>query len=432
LNMGCVPSKAIIRTSRLYAEMRTAENFGAQAPGSIGMDFRSVMERMQRIQARLSRADSARRLSAEGVDVYFGEASFTGPRAIAVDRKTLHFKKALIATGARPLTPPIPGLAAAGYLTNENVFNLTDCPRRLLVIGGGPLGCELAQAFSRLGSHVIIAQDDPMFLPKEERDAAQILSDALARDGVEIHLNTEVVAVRMEGGKKIVDLVSDDNKISVSVDEILAGIGRAPNVEGMNLEAAGVRYDTKAGIRVNDFLQTSNPRIYAAGDVCLELKFTHAAEASARIVVGNALFVRRKRLSALTIPWCTYTDPEIAHVGLYVREAWEKSIPVKTFTVLMHDVDRAVTDGEEEGFVKIHVKDRTDRILGATVVARHAGEMINGLSLAINSGIGLRAFARVIQTYPTQAEAIKMAADAYSRTRVTPALKSLSTRWLAW
>ena len=199
--------------------------------------------------------------------------------------KTLRFKKALIATGARPLTPPIPGLAEAGYLTNENVFDLTECPRRLLVIGGGPLGCELAQAFCRFGSHVIIAQDDPMFLPKEERDAAQILSDALARDGVEIHLNTTVVAVRMEGDEKIVDLVSDDDKFSVSVDEILAGIGRAPNVEGMNLEAAGVQYDTETGIHVNDFLQTTNPRIYAAGDVCLEHKFTHTADASARIVV---------------------------------------------------------------------------------------------------------------------------------------------------
>ncbi len=432
LNVGCVPSKAIIRTSRLYAEMRTAENYGVQALGNIGIDFPSAMDRMRRIRTRISRTDSARRLSAEGVDVYFGEAQFAGPRAVAVDGKTLHFKKALIATGARPMTPSIPGLIESGYLTNENVFDLIERPRSLLVIGGGPLGCELAQAFCRLGSHVIIAQDEPMFLPKEERDAAQILSDALARDGVEIHLNTEVVAVRTEGGKKVADLVSDDNKVSVSVDEILAGIGRAPNVEGMNLEAAGVQYDNENGIHVNDFLQTTNLRIYAAGDVCLEHKYTHTADASARIVVQNALFLGRKRLSALTIPWCTYTDPEIAHVGLYIREARENAIPVNTFTVLMHDVDRAVADGEEEGFVKIHVREGTDRILGATVVARHAGEMINGLSLAISSGIGLRSLARVIHTYPTQAEAIKMAADAYNRTRLTPTLKTMATCWLAW
>jgi pyruvate/2-oxoglutarate dehydrogenase complex dihydrolipoamide dehydrogenase (E3) component len=290
----------------------------------------------------------------------------------------------------------------------------------------------LAQAFCQFGSHVVIAQDDPTFLPKEERDAAQILSDALARDGVEIHLNTTVVAVHVEGARKIVNLVSGGEKFSVSVDAILAGIGRTPNVEGMNLEGAGVRYDTETGIHVDDFLRTSNPRIYAAGDVCLEYKFTHAAEASAQIAVRNALLLGRKRLSALTIPWCTYTDPEIAHIGLYVREAREKAIPVRTFTILMHDVDRAVTDGEEEGFVKIHVRDGTDQILGATVVASHAGEMINGLSLAINSGIGLRALARVIHTYPTQAEAIKMAAEAYNRTRLTPTLKSLIKRWLAW
>jgi pyruvate/2-oxoglutarate dehydrogenase complex dihydrolipoamide dehydrogenase (E3) component len=390
------------------------------------------MEGKRRIRNRIGRYDSVERLKAAGIDVFFGAARFKDRRAIEVDGKTLRFKKALIATGVRPLDPKIPGLAEARYLTNENVFDLTSYPRRLLIIGGGPLGCEAAQAFCRLGSRVIIAQSDPMFLPREERDAAQLLSDALVRDGVEIHLNTAVVAVRMEGGQKIADLLSDDYKLSVSVDEILTGMGRVPNVDGIGLEAAGVRYDCKTGVHVNDFLQTTNARIYAAGDVCLQHKFTHAADASARIVVRNALFLGRKRLSALTIPWCTYTDPEIAHVGLYVWEAQAKNIPVKTFTILMHDVDRAITDGEEEGFVKIHLRDGTDRILGATVVARHAGEMITGLSLAITSGIGLRALARVIHTYPTQAEAIKMAADAYNCTRLSPILKSLSTRWLAW
>ena len=431
LNWGCVPSKTIIRTSRLYAEMRTADDFGAQTPEGIRVDFPWVMERMRRIRSRISRADTARRLSENGVAVFFVYSLFVGTRAIVVEGDTLRFKKALIATGSRPKTPTIPGLAEAGYLTNENVFDLTVLPRRLLVIGGGPLGCELAQSFRRLGSQVIIAQDEPMFLPGEERDAAQILSDALARDGVEIHLNTTAVAVHREGASKVVDLVSDDNKISVSVDEIVTGIGRAPNVEGINMEMAGVQYDTDSGVLVNDYLQTTNRRIYAAGDVCLKHKFTHTADASARIVVQNALFLGRQRLSALTIPWCTYTHPEIAHVGLYIREAHEKGIPVKTFTVLMHDVDRAITDGEDEGFVKIHVRDGTDRILGATIVAKHAGEMINGLSLAITSGIGLRVLARVIHAYPTQAEAIKMAADAYCRTRLTPTLKSRAVLWLA-
>jgi len=432
LNVGCVPSKTIIRTSRLYAEMRHATQYGAQIPGDIRIDFSAVMQRMRGIRARISRVDSVRRLTEAGVDVFFGAARFTGTEALTVDGTTLRFKKALIATGARPDMPSIPGLDEAGYLTNENVFDLTELPRRLLVIGGGPLGCELAQAFCRFGAQTVIAQDWPLFLPREERDAAQILSDAFARDGIEVRLNTQAVKVRVEGGQKLVDLVSEDYQSTVAVDAIIAGTGRVPNVEDLGLEAAGVDYDNTDGIRVDDFLQTTNPRIYAAGDACLEHKFTHTADASARIVVRNALFLGRQRQSALTIPWCTYTDPEIAHVGLYVRQAREWDIPVKTFTIPMHDVDRAIADGEEAGFVKIHVKEGTDRILGATIVARHAGEIINEITLAMVARIGLRTLARVIHAYPTQSEAIKKAADAYNRTRLTPIIQSLSRRWLQW
>jgi pyruvate/2-oxoglutarate dehydrogenase complex dihydrolipoamide dehydrogenase (E3) component len=266
-NVGCLSSKAIIRTSRLYAEMRDAENFGAQIPTGVSVDFSAVMERARRVRARISRRISAQSLSLIGVDVYFGEARFDGPGAILVDGKRLRFKRALVASGARPKVPAIAGLAKVGYLTNESVFDLNECPPRLLVLGGGPLGCELAQAFSRLGSQVTIVQKDPMFLGNEERDAAQILSDALARDGIEIHLNTDAVNVRREGNQKLVDLVSDDRRLTVIVDEILVGIGSAPNVEGMNLEAAGVQYDQDAGIPTNDYLQTTNPLIYAAGDV---------------------------------------------------------------------------------------------------------------------------------------------------------------------
>ena len=432
LNEGCVPSKAIIRSARLYAEMRNAEQYGAQIPNDIRVDFPAVMQRMRGIRARISSTDSVHRLAAAGVDVFFGKASFTGADAMTVNGATLRFKKALIATGARPDTPSIPGLVESGYLTNENVFDLTELPRRLLVIGGGPLGCELAQAFCRFGSQTVIAQDLPLFLPKEERDAAQILSDAFARDGIEVRLNSKAVNVRMEDGQKLVDLVSDDYKSTVAVDAILTGTGRLPNVDGLNLEAARVNYDTTSGIKVDDFLQTSNPLIYAAGDVCLEHMFTHTADASARIVVQNALFLGRQRISALTIPWCTYTDPEIAHVGLYVRQARERNIPVKTFTIPMHEIDRAIADGEDVGFVKIHVRERTDQILGATIVARHAGEMINEITLAIVAGIGLRTLARVIHAYPTQGEAIKKAADAYNRTRLTPTIQSLLRHWLRW
>src|SRR5208282_1269586 len=431
LNIGCVPSKAIIRTSRLYAEMHNAEHFGAQVPNDIRVDFAAVMQRMRRIRPRISRVDSVRSLSTAGVDVFFGEAHFSGTDALSVDGIKLRFKKAVVATGARPDTPSIPGLIEAGYLTNENVFDLTELPPRLLVIGGGPLGCELAQAFCRFGARTTIAQDQPLFLPKEERDAAQLLSEVFAREGIEVRLNTEAIKVRTEGGQKLIDLVSADYQSTVAVDAILTGTGRIPNVERLDLNAADVEFDPATGIRVDDRLRTSNWRIFAAGDVCLDYKFTHTADASARIAVHNALAHGRRRLSTLAIPWCTYTDPEIAHVGLYVREARDQNIPVRTFTIPMHDVHRAIADGEEVGFVKIHVKQGTDRILGATIVASHAGEMINEITLAMVARIGLRTLARVIHTYPTQAVAIKKAADAYVHSLGKPTVKSLLRRWPA-
>jgi pyruvate/2-oxoglutarate dehydrogenase complex dihydrolipoamide dehydrogenase (E3) component len=424
LNTGCISSKAMIRTSRLYAEMRDATRYGARRPDDIKVDFTAVMDRVRRIHARVSRRRSAHELAGAGIDIFFGDAHFAGPDSVVVNGETLRFRKALIAAGARPLIPEIPGLAEAGYLTNETVFELTECPRNLVVIGGGPLGCELGQAFCRLGSQVSIVQDEPLFLSQEERDAAQILSESLSRDGIGIHLNTQTVRVRVEGGRKFVDLRSDDYESTVVTDQILVAAGRAPNVQGLNLGAADVEYDEVDGVRVNDYLRTSNRRIYAAGDVCLEHKFAHIEGASAHIVVQNALFCGHERLSALSIPWCTFTDPEIAHVGIYVREAREKGIPVKTITVPMHEVDRAIVDGEDEGFVKIHVKEGTDEILGATVVARHAGEMISDISLAMSAGIGLMKLADVSHPYPTQANAIKLAATTFARTH--------QPRWRDW
>jgi pyruvate/2-oxoglutarate dehydrogenase complex dihydrolipoamide dehydrogenase (E3) component len=432
LNVGCVPSKALLRSARFYADLDQAPRFTGSGPVPGEVDFAAAMERMRRLRAHLSRPDSAQRFRELGVDVFLGEAAFADRRTVAVAGAALRFRKAVIATGARPARPAIAGLEAAGYLTNETIFNLTERPRRLLVIGGGPLGCELAQAFARLGCQVIIANREPYFLPSEERDAADILADALRRDGIVVRLNTEVTSVASEDGEKRVRLVNDKQEETVAVDEILAGAGRAPNVEGLNLDAAGVEYDLDQGVRVNDYLRTSNPSIYAVGDVALARKYTHTADASARIAIRNALFRGRRKFSSLTIPWCTYTDPEIAHVGLYVKECWERGFPLKTFTVPISDVDRAVLDGEEEGFVKIHVHEGTDTILGATIVARHAGEMINEISLAMVAGIGLKTVSQVIHSYPTQAEAIRKAGDAYNRTRLTPFLKALSQRWLAW
>ncbi|SPF47464.1 Pyridine nucleotide-disulphide oxidoreductase dimerisation region (fragment) [Syntrophobacter sp. SbD1] len=343
----------------------------------------------------------------------------------------LHFTKAAIATGARAVELPIEGLREAGYLTNETVFSLTERPGRIAVIGGGPLGSELPQAFQRLGSQVFIFQGPDHLLDREDEDAAAILQRAFLREGIELIFNTRPTKVTPTQQGKLITYERDGQLESLIVDEILLGVGRAPNVEGLNLEAAGVEYDRKDGVKVNDYLQTTNPRIYAAGDICLKYKFTHMADATARIVIQNALFMGRKKLSTLHIPWCTYTDPEIAHVGIYESDAEEKGVALDTLIRPLNQVDRAIIDGEEEGFVKGHVKRGTDKILGATIVARHAGDMISEISLAIVGGLGLKTIANVPHPYPTQAEAIRQVADEYNSTRLTPFAKSVLRWWLA-
>jgi pyruvate/2-oxoglutarate dehydrogenase complex dihydrolipoamide dehydrogenase (E3) component len=432
LNVGCVPSKAIIRSSRAVFDARNAGCFGVQLAAPPEVDFAAVMERMRKVRADLSPNDSAGRFAKLGVDVFLGEGRFAGPDTVHVAGQSLRFKRAVIATGARATQPPIAGLAEAGYLTNETVFNLTRCPARLAVIGGGPIGCELAQAFQRLGSQVVLLHKHAHLLDRENLEAAAIVQSAFIREGVAVRLNARISGVERNGGHKLVRYEAQDKEETIAVDEILAGAGRAPNVESLNLEAVGVQYDPRKGVLVNDCLQTTNPRIYAAGDVCLTWKFTHAADFSARIVIQNALFFGRKKASALTMPWCTYTDPEIAHVGLYEREAHERGIAVDTYVREFKEVDRAVLDGEEHGFVKIHVRKGRDEILGATIVARHAGEMISEISVAMAGRIGLGKLASVIHPYPTQAEALRQCGDAYNRTRLTPTVKKWMGRWLAW
>jgi pyruvate/2-oxoglutarate dehydrogenase complex dihydrolipoamide dehydrogenase (E3) component len=432
LNVGCVPSKCIIRSSRVVADIRDADQFGIRVSQDMEVDFPFVMERMRRLRARISAHDSAKRFKEMAVDVFLGEGRFSGPDTVEVAGKPLRFKKAVIATGTRPVHPTIEGLAEAGFLTNETVFSLTERPRRLAVIGGGPIGCELAQAFRRLGCEVTLFHNASHILNREDEDAAEILQRSFIRDGIRLVLNCKTKRVEKKNGTKVIHIECGGKEEEIAVDEILAGAGRAPNVEGLNLEAVGVKYDKREGIEVNEHLQTTNPRIYAAGDICLKYKFTHTADATARMVIQNALFLGRKRQSALTIPWCTYTDPEIAHVGMYERDAQEKGIAVDTFIRPLDDVDRAIADGEEEGFVKIHVRKGTDKILGATIVARHAGEMLSEITLAIVGNVGLGTLANVIHTYPTQAEAIKQVADAYNRTRLPPFFKGMLTEWLAW
>jgi len=430
LNVGCVPSKCMIRSSRVVGELAAAEQFGVRV-GAAAVDFPAVMARMRRLRARLSAIDSAHRYTKEkGIDVYLGEARFTSRETIEVGGQTLSFKRAVIATGARAAEPPIPGLSEVGFLTNETVFALTERPPRLAVIGGGPIGCELAQAFRRLGCAVTLINDTPHVLNREDADAAEIAQRALVRDGVRLVLSAEILSVRRAGADKVLRVRHPGGEDEVAVDEILVGAGRAPNVEGLGLETAGVDYMPGRGVRVDDHLRTTNPRIFAAGDVCMDWKFTHAADFAARIAIQNALFFGRKRLSALLMPWCTYTEPEIAHVGLYERDAAARGIAVDTFIRPLSEVDRAVADGQEEGFVKVMVKRGTDQILGATIVAAHAGDMISEITLAMTAKVGLGRLANIIHPYPTQAEAIRQVGDMYNRTRLTPTVKRLFDAFL--
>lgn len=429
LNVGCVPSKCVIRSSRVVAELHNAEPFGIQSPEHLNIDFAAVMQRMRRIRAGISHHDSAERFRQLGVDVFLGTAQFLSREAIAVNESQLRFKKAVIATGARATHPQIPGLAEAGYLTNETVFSLTRCPKRLAVIGGGPIGCELAQAFHRLGSEVTLLHKHSHLLDREDADAAEIIQQQFLQENLHLVLDCTLENVEKADAGKIIHYRQNDAIKTIIVDEILVGAGRTPNVEGLNLEVAGVEYDTRQGVKVNDFLQTTNLRIYAAGDICMNWKFTHAADAAARIVIKNTLFspwgLGRSKLSNLVMPWVTYTDPEIAHVGLYEQEAKEKGLKTNTIKIPFSTVDRALADGESEGFVKILHQQGSDQILGATIVARHAGEMLSEITLAMTTKQGLNALSGVIHPYPTQAEAIKKAADAYRRSLLTPRTQSL-------
>jgi pyruvate/2-oxoglutarate dehydrogenase complex dihydrolipoamide dehydrogenase (E3) component len=434
LNTGCVPSKTVIRAARVVGELRDAAALGVKVPAGVTIDFGAVMERVRRIRAEISQHDSVWRYRQEyGVDVFLGEARFTGRDALAVDGRTLRFAKAVVASGARPAHPSIPGLDDAGFLTSETVFDLTERPGHLAVVGGGPIGCELAQAFRRLGAEVTLLTDGAQLMPREDPDAAEVIRQSLVRDGVRVVLGAVVASVAREGAGRVLRYRAGGGEDAVVADQILVGAGRLPNVEGLGLEAAGVRY-TREGIVVDDYLRTSNPRVYAAGDVCLGWKFTHAADAAARIVVRNALFrpSGRRRWSALVMPWCTYTDPEVAHVGWNEREARERGVAVDTLVRHMKDTDRARIDGETEGFVKVYVRKGTDRIVGATIVARHAGEMISELTLAMGAGIGASRLSGVIHPYPTKSEAIRQVGDRYQRSRLTPLAQTALRTWLRW
>jgi len=431
LNTGCVPSKALISAGRAAEKVRRAGEFGIHVPDGVAVDFPAVMRRMRLLRAEISPADSAERFRSLGVDVFLGTGRFVSSDTVDVSGTQLHFRKAVIATGARASAPPVPGLDTVPYLTNETVFSLTELPARMGIIGAGPIGCELAQTFAQFGSEVFLVETAHGVLPREDQDGAAIIAEALRRSGVQLLCCGSNLQVAPGISRQVcLSVESHARSFSEEVDALLVAVGRAPNVEGLGLDQVGVRVDPASGVIVDDRSRTANRRIFAAGDVCSKIRFTHAADFMARNVIRNALFSGRARTSAMLVPHSTYTTPEIAQVGLTPKQAEEQGVKISTFTQELSAVDRAILEGETEGFVKVHVKAGSQRILGATIVAANAGDLISELTLAMQYGIGLSQIAGVIHPYPTHAEAIRKLGDQYNRTRLTPLIAGLFRKWL--
>lgn len=434
LNAGCVPSKALLAAARRIAAARRAGEYGF-ACGEPAIDFAAVMQRMRRLRAGIGPHDGAERFRRLGVDVFRGRGRFAGPHLAEVEQEdgsllALTFKRALIATGARPATLPVPGFAAADCLTNETLFALTALPRELVVVGAGPIGAEMAQAFARFGAKVRIVALDARLLPREDPDAAALLARALAADGVEIRLGAGLERLERRGGKKVVHWAVPGpggtalERGEVAGDEVLLALGRSPNVEDLGLEEAGVAYTAK-GVQVDERLRTTNPRIFAAGDVAGLWQYTHAADAMARTVIRNAFFFGRGSHAALPMAWCTYTDPEIAHAGLYASDTALAGCDLEELRMDFSGLDRALLEGEPEGFAKVVIEKRGGRLRGATVAGAHAGEILAGALLPVARRDPATALAGAIHPYPTLASVWGRLGDAANRRRFTPRAAAL-------
>lgn len=436
LNYGCVPSKGLIRSARAAADVSRAAEFGVHAGGEASVDFAAVMERMRRLRSEIAPHDSVERLAKLGVDVYLGHGRFQDKRSVEVAGTLVRFSKAVIATGTYPIIPSVPGLEEAGCLTNESLFGLTELPGRMAILGAGPVGCEMAQTFARFGSEVYLLEIEDRILPREPANISGVIAKSLSADGVFIATNARATSVGSDAfGKSVQIEVNTDGESAIDeivVDEVVASVGRSPNVDDLGLESAGVAYDRNEGIPTNGYLQTTNRRIYAAGDISSKWKSTHTADAQAAMVIHNSLFLRTKNCDSLVVPWCTYTDPEVAHVGRYPDEYAGRRKGTDTYSASFEDNDRAVLDGESAGLIEIYTRQGIDRIVGATIVGRNAGEIISELTLAINSGTSLTRLASLIHPYPTRAGIVRDAAREFMRSRLTPRVKRILNRWMAW
>jgi pyruvate/2-oxoglutarate dehydrogenase complex dihydrolipoamide dehydrogenase (E3) component len=428
LNTGCVPSKALIASARLAQQMRDGGRL-ALAPTEPAFRFEDILARVRERRAHIAPVDSRERFESLGVDVFLDRAELLSPYEVRVGAQVLKARHIVIATGTRAAMPDVPGLADARPFTNETIFDaLERRPDRLVVLGGGPIGCELGQAFARLGVRVTIVQSGSQLLTREDEDAADVVRRCLEHEGVRVLTGSRIASVSRAA---VVRLVLEGGE-EIETDEILVAIGRTPTVKGLGLDAAGVAYDDR-GVKVNAHLQTSRPHIYAAGDVAGGPKFTHVADHHARTVVRNILLPWPKaRIDLSVLPAATYTSPELARVGLNEKEARAQGIAYDVWRQPLAAVDRAVVDGQEDGFLKVLTARRGDRILGATLVAEHAGDLVHEIALAMRARVGLGALSSMIHAYPSYAEMARRVGDQYQRSRLTPRVRGLFAALYRW
>ncbi|MFV9615416.1 MAG: FAD-dependent oxidoreductase, partial [Gammaproteobacteria bacterium] len=421
LNTGCVPSKALIRSAKLLSHIQRSSEFGIKK-ASAEFDFAEVMERVQRVIKKVEPHDSIDRYTKLGVDVVQGEARITSPWTVEVKTngsvKTLTSRNIVIATGARPFVPEIPGLKEVGYLTSDNVWDIREQPERLLVLGGGPIGCELTQTFARLGSKVTQVERSSRIMSREDEDVSAMVTDRFHNEGIDLRTQHDAKRIIIENGEKILiceDLANDNKEVHINFDQILIAVGRAANLQGYGLEELDI--PVSRTIETNDYLQTSYPNIYAAGDVAGPYQFTHTAAHQAWYVAVNALFspFKKFRVDYSVIPWATFVEPEVARVGINENEAKEKGIAYEVSKYNIDDLDRAIADEEAHGMIKVLTVPNKDKILGVTIVGEHAGDLIAEYVMAMKQNIGLNKILGTIHIYPTMAEANKYVAGNWKR-----------------
>ncbi len=438
LNTGCVPSKALIATTRLLAHMRRAKEFGIRS-ATAEFDFAEVMERVQRVVAEVEPHDSVERYTGLGVECLTGTAKITSPwtvEAALADGSTrvIRTKSIVIATGAAPFVPPIPGLRESKPLTSDTVWDIRILPKRLVVLGGGPIGCELAQCFARLGAKVTQIEMLPRILIREDPEFSELVTRHFRADGIEVLVGHKAKEVRAENGEKIIVVEHEGKEKRIACDEILCAVGRAANTQGYGLEELGIPVTKQKTVEVNEYLQAHYPNIYACGDVAGPYQFTHTAAHMAWYCAVNALFgrFRRYRVDYSVIPWATFTDPPVARVGLNETDAKEKKIPHDVSTYGLDDLDRAIADGEAEGIVKVLTVPGSDKILGVTIAGEHADDLIAEFVLCMKHGIGLNKILDTIHAYPTLPEANKFAAGVWKKKQVTQGQMAFATVFHQW